>query len=183
MKDTTKTLVIGLINQKAADVRGELDQLRVGLDGCDLDRQTAFLNERGLKSLEDALRDIVGNPPVMFIKTRKDLLEYIKSSSAIGELKATFKKPEEGDYTDDELVKEIADEAVCLIAGRDSLLCYGNAERICPDFGEDWGPWLDENLRYLIGEASRTVGDDRCGEKEISDLFKTAEKKSKKARK
>jgi hypothetical protein len=74
----------------------------------------------------------------MIIKTRKDIADYVEKSPAFLEMKEEF-----GDEAED-----IKMHAVSLIAGDMDT---------CPEFGEDWGTWLEENVEEMVQEAVSIV--------------------------
>jgi len=72
-------------------------------------------------------------------KTKRDIAEFLKQSSVVA--------VERDNWEGHESFKEVEEELVSLIAGaKDS-----------PDFGEDWGEWLEENIDELLGEAVSIV--------------------------
>lgn len=75
----------------------------------------------------------------MIISTKKNIADYIEKSPSYIEA--------EDEYEDDEDFEGVMDELVSLIAGH----------RDGPEFGEDWGTWLEENFDDLLEEAISVV--------------------------
>jgi len=75
----------------------------------------------------------------MIIKTKKDISDYIKNSPVVVETKTA--------YGDPEGFEEIEKELVSLIAGAITA----------PEYGNDWGPWLKDNIDELLQEAISIV--------------------------
>lgn len=75
------------------------------------------------------------------IATKKDIRAYIKQSPVVVESKAAYEED------DPESFGEVEDELVSLIAGsKDS-----------PEFGTDWGTWLQDNIEELLRDALEIV--------------------------
>jgi len=77
----------------------------------------------------------------MIIKTKKDIAAYIEKCPAVIEAKVAYEGDEPGGF--EEVVKELTS----LIAG----------SKEAPEFGEDWGPWLEENVDELLQDAISIV--------------------------
>jgi hypothetical protein len=75
----------------------------------------------------------------MIVKTRKDIRHYVENSPEVLESKSA--------YDDDVEWKEIEDELVKVIMTTDG----------CPEFGEDWAEWLDDNIDEMLQEAISIV--------------------------
>lgn len=75
----------------------------------------------------------------MIIKTRKDLAAYVKTSPAVVEAKKAYDHEEDWKEVEKELVQVL------------------NGMQGCPDYGEDWGAWLEDNIDEAIEEAVSIV--------------------------
>jgi hypothetical protein len=83
----------------------------------------------------------------MIIKTRREIAEYIEAAfKSEPDLKEMAEAVREDDGNDNEL-EQIKEELLSLI----------QADREHPEYGEEWGPWLDEHIVELAQEAASIV--------------------------
>ena len=75
------------------------------------------------------------------IKTKKDILAYIKVSPIVIEAKTAYEEDGSDDFDD------IEEELVGLIAGAKGS----------PDFGDDWESWLKDNIDEMLRDAISIV--------------------------
>ena len=79
--------------------------------------------------------------PLTIIKTKQDIAAYIKKSPVVIAAKAAHEEDEPGGF------EEVEEELVSMIAGAQGA----------PEFGDDWGPWLTENIEELLTDAISIV--------------------------
>jgi hypothetical protein len=79
----------------------------------------------------------------MIIKNRKELREHLES------LDSLMTEIDEAEFDR----KEIIDQMVQLLASGES----GIGKTPTPDFGDEWEPWLTENIDYFFEEACSIV--------------------------
>lgn len=78
---------------------------------------------------------------VVIVRTKRDIAAYVKAVPVVVEAKAAYEEDAPGSFD------EVETELVKLIAVADGS----------PDFGEDWGRWLEANVEELLQEAVSIV--------------------------
>jgi hypothetical protein len=78
---------------------------------------------------------------MLIIKTKKDILQYIKSSPVVVEVRDAYEEDQPDAF------KEVEEELISLLAGA----------KEGPDFGEDWESWLKDNISEMLEEAISIV--------------------------